>query len=483
MSQENKWHSSVGYVWAMIGSAIGFGPILSFSARCYFNGGGAFLIPLTIAVVVLGLPLLILEGVIGQHFQLPLVSAYGRIAGKWGKFFGWLAVFGVASIGSYYCVITAWTMAYIFYAGMDMIPVDTAHFFAHYFLQDSGSLTVLGAISKPMVMSIVAVSLCTWFVMIQNIQKGVGKFCSIFLPLLFVLLIGLLVFISSLPGAWNGFAHFLTPHFSQLLQPQVWLAAFGHVFFSLSIALAIIVGYSRYTDKSINIARSMLWVVIAEICCSIIAGLVIFGGIGYMAHVQQVPFNEVVSSSLFGLGFIVFPRVIVMFPYIVRIVMGTVFFICLFIAGITGMFSIVEAVAGNCETEFSWSRSKAISIITIFIFVMSLLYTGGNGTYIIDALDSMVSGFNVIAAGLAEIIAFMYFAPQIIAHPSWFTPHQSTRAVRYYLLKYVASIVLGIILVSSLVTEFSEVFTFAHWIRWGWLVIAIGLAAICAQKK
>lgn len=483
MSQENKWHSNVGYIWAMIGSAVGFGPILSFSARCYFNGGGAFLIPLGVAVIVLGLPLLVLEGVIGQHFQLPLVTAYGKVAGKWGKFFGWLAVLGVLSIGSYYCVITAWTIAYMFYAGMDMIPTDTTTFFANYFLQDSGSLTTIGTISKPIVISIIAISICTWFVMVQNIKKGVEKFCSIFLPLLFILLVGLLLFISSLPGAWNGFAQFLTPEFSQLYKPEIWLAAFGHVFFSLSIALAIIVGYSRYTDKNVNIAQSMLWVVIAEIFSSIIAGLVIFGGIGYMAHVQQVPFTDVISSSLFGLGFIVFPKVIVLFPYIVRIIVGTVFFFCVFIAGITGLFSIVEAVAGNCEVEFGWNRRKAISIITGTIFCMALLYSGGNGTYIIDALDAMVAGFNVVFSGLIEIITFMYFAPAILAHSVWFSRNTSRRAFRYYTLKYIAPIVLCIILASSLITEFSSPFTLVHAIRWGWLIVATILAILCAHKK
>src|SRR5271154_3935833 len=110
-SKGNTWQSSAGYIMAMIGSAVGFANILSFSARCYFNGGGAFLIPLAVAVVILGYPLLVLEGVIGQQFQLPLVGAYDRVAGRLGRFFGWLAVFGVLSIGSYYCVITAWTIA------------------------------------------------------------------------------------------------------------------------------------------------------------------------------------------------------------------------------------------------------------------------------------------------------------------------------------------------------------------------------------
>lgn len=480
--QEKKWHLNIGYIWAMIGSAVGFGPILSFSARCYFNGGGAFLIPLAVAVVVLGFPLLVLEGVIGQQLQLPLVSAYGKVAGRIGRFFGWLAVFGVLSIGSYYCVITAWTIAYMFYAGADMIPADTATFFAKTFLSDSGALTTIGTISVPMIISIIGIVACTWYVTVRSVKKGIEKFCSIFMPILFVLLIGFLIFIAFLPGSWNGFTRFLTPQFALLLDPSVWLAAFGHVFFSFSLALAIIVGYSRYIDKNVNIVQSMLWVVIAEIFTSIIAGLVIFGGIGYMAHVQQVPFESVITSSLFGLGFVVFPQVIVMFPYALRVILGTLFFFCLFVAGITGLFSIVEAAVGNFEVECGWSRHKAVTIITAVIFALSLLYTGGNGTYIIDALDVMVSGVNVVLSGLLEIIVFMYCAPHIMKHSVWFA-HSGKRAFRYYALKYGALVVLCCVLISSLIVEFSGTMDLAHIIRWMWFAGASCLALACAYKK
>jgi SNF family Na+-dependent transporter len=113
---------------------------------------------------------------------------------------------------------------------------------------------------------------------------------------------------------------------------------------------------------------------------------------------------------------------------------------------------------------------------------MALLYSAGNGTYIIDALDVMVSGFNVIIAGLAEIILFMYFAPQILEHTVWFS-QPGVRSFRYYALRYAAPVALSAVLVSSLATEFSTDFTLAHTIRWGWLIIASCLALICAYKK
>jgi NSS family neurotransmitter:Na+ symporter len=483
-SKHTTWQSNVGYIMAMVGSAVGFANILSFSARCYYNGGGAFLIPLAVAIVVLGLPMLILEGVIGQQLQLPLVSACGKVAGTVGKFLGWMTVLGVMAIGSYYCVINAWTIAYIFYACADKIPTDTATFFHQTFLHDSGSLTSPGTISIPILFFIILVSLFTWVVTVRSIKSGIEKFCSFFLPLLFILLIFFAIFVSFLPGAFDGFKYYLIPNFSQLLNPKIWLTAFGHVFFSFSVGLAIIVGYSRYTDKQVNIAHSMFWVAFADIMTSLIAGLVIFGGIGYMAHVKQIPFESVVTSSLFGLGFVVFPQVFLLFPHVLKIIFGTLFFFSLFIAGITGMFSIVEAIAGNFEVEFSWSRQRAITTTSIILVCMALIYCAGNGAYIIDALDGMVSGFNVLFSGLAQIMVFMYYAPRVMEHSAWYQAN-GTRAFRYYMLRYIAPLLLCAVFVSSLQVEFASGLDAAKIIRWSWVLVASSIALIlaCIQKK
>jgi NSS family neurotransmitter:Na+ symporter len=137
---------------------------------------------------------------------------------------------------------------------------------------------------------------------------------------------------------------------------------------------------------------------------------------------------------------------------------------------------------GNCEVEFSWSRHKAVTIVTAIIFGLSLLYIGGNGTYIIDALDVMVSGFNVVISGLLEIIIFMYYAPQVLQHSAWFS-QIGKRSFRYYALRYGALVALCAVLISSLIVEFNDNFTLAHAIRWGWFVGASCLAMVCAYRK
>src|SRR5262245_41865196 len=115
MSQTSQsWKSNKGYIWAVLGSAVGFANLLSFSAQCYKNGGGAFLIPLVIAYALLGIPMLMLESIIGQKLKLPIVSAFGKEWGSFAKTFGWMSVIGCVTIGAFYMVLTGFSVAYTY---------------------------------------------------------------------------------------------------------------------------------------------------------------------------------------------------------------------------------------------------------------------------------------------------------------------------------------------------------------------------------
>lgn len=132
-STSTSWKSDTGYIWSLLGSAIGFANILGFGSQCYRNGGTAFLIPFFAALFVLGIPMLILEGILGQKTKKPLVSAYGIFLGKPWKFFGWLAVCAVTTIGAFYIVLTGWALAYTAYAFLGGIPEDTVSFSPPHF--------------------------------------------------------------------------------------------------------------------------------------------------------------------------------------------------------------------------------------------------------------------------------------------------------------------------------------------------------------
>jgi NSS family neurotransmitter:Na+ symporter len=133
--QQDSWKRESGYIWALLGSAVGFANVLAFSAQCYKNGGGAFLIPFLIAMLILGLPMLFLEGIIGKTYHLPLVSAYGKSFGSVGKFFGWLSIIACLTIGSFYTVLTAYCVVYGYYTATASIPWESANFFKVHFLQ------------------------------------------------------------------------------------------------------------------------------------------------------------------------------------------------------------------------------------------------------------------------------------------------------------------------------------------------------------
>jgi neurotransmitter:Na+ symporter, NSS family len=482
---QNTWQSHAGYVWALIGSAVGFANILSFSAKAYFHGGGAFLIPFTLAIIILGIPLLCLEGIIGQSFGLPLVSAYQKAAGSVGKYFGWLAIFAVTTIGGYYMLLTGWTIAYSYFSIANLIPADTVNFLNTTFLAKTGSIGIWGTLSVFEFACTALVALFAWVIVHQNVQSGIEKTCIIFLPMLTCIIIASAVVVCFLPGAFDGFYYYLTPDFARLLHPRIWLDAFGHIFFSLSLGLGIITGYSRHADKSINIYSSMMWVVIGDTLISFIAGFTIFGCIGYMSRMTGTPFTQIVTSdSPFEMGFVIFPIILKMFGPLMYRIISPLFFFCVFIAGITGVFSIIESTAGNFESEFGMSRRTAVSWSTGIMLCLAGIFCMGNGQYLVGAIDPMVAGFNMLISGIAETIIFMWCFGSIKNHPIWKSSN-GNHSFMYYNLRYITPICLSVVFILSLINEINTGLSIEKYIRWGWLGAAsvLALLLIYIQKR
>jgi NSS family neurotransmitter:Na+ symporter len=482
-SQKNSWASQTGYIWSLIGSAVGFANILSFSAKAYFYGGGAFLVPFISAIIILGIPLLCLEGVIGQYFHLPLVSAYGQVAGRVGKFFGWLAILAVTTIGGYYMLLTGWTVAYVYFTATNSITDDACAFLNSSFLYKSAGISDVGSFALFMFFCTALIGLFAWYVVSRDIRAGIERLCSIFLPMLAIIITLFTIVVMFLPGAWQGFAHYVIPNFAVLRNPRLWLDAFGHIFFSLSLGLGIITGYSRHADASINVARAMLWVTIGDFLVSCIAGFAVFGCIGYMSFMQNVPFESLVTTaSPFEIGFVVFPTILKTFGCYLYPVIGTLFFFCIFIAGITGVFSIIESAAGNIEVEFGRTRKAAVTIATTIMMALAAVFCMGNGQYIIGAIDPMVSGFNMLISGIAEIVCFMWLSHTIEKHKVWFTA-SGKRSLLYYSVRYVAPVLLISVFITAMLHEINGGMDFAKLIRWGWLAIASGIAALLSRSK
>lgn len=477
-----KWSSSAGYIWSMLGSAIGFANLLGFGSQAYRNGGGAFLIPFITALIVLGIPMLMLEGVIGQKHSDPLVTSYDRAIGKFGKIFGWLAVVAVTTIGAFYTVLTGWSIAYTYYSAMGQIPSDVATFFSRDFLQATGNISDFGNFSIPVFISTLFVTLLGWYVLSRNIQKGIEKWCSFFLPLLGVVILIFAGVVILLPGSMNGFYYYLYPDFSKLTDIKIWRDVFGQLFFSLSLGLGIVVGYSRHTTAATDIRKAMIIVAFSDFIISFIAGFIIFGCLGYMAHVQGISFDSIAkTNSIFEIGYITFPMILNTFDPISSKIVGAIFFFCLFIAGFTGVFSIVESIVGNLRVEFSMNRKMAVSISMFIILILAIPFSMGNGTSLIDALEPMVLGNNMMIGGIAQIIVFMYFSKEIANHPVWFNGNR--RHLAYYSIKYLSLIILLITFALSLYSEFHSDFGIPGIIRWSWLIVALIISILLSQKN
>lgn len=481
-NQKQGWKSQSGFIWAVLGSVVGFANILSFSAQCYKNGGGAFLLPYFCGYLVLGIPLLFLEGMVGQKMGLPLVSAYGRVIGRPGKIFGWLAILGCLTIGSFYTVLTGYSLLYSYFAAAGKIPTDTVHFFKETVLGSTGSITEFGSLSWVAFLSTLLVGIFVWITLMRGIAKGIEKVCSFFMPLLTIFVIGFAVAASFLPGAYGGIVQFLTPEFSRLSDPALWRDVFGQLFFSLSLGLGIIIGYSQYNGDKVNLRRSMLWVALGDFAISFIAGWVVFACIGYMSQLTGTPFASIVQSdSAFEIGFMIFPKILQTFSPLLQPFFGFIFFFSVFIAGITGVFSIVESIAGNLEKEAASSRKVAVSFSMGIICVLSIFFCMGNGQYLIGALAPMVLGLNMILSALLEIFIFLYLSKEIKSDAFWYGG-KAKKQFSYLSLKFFVPLVLLVIFISSAMGELSSSFGLPEILRWSWLGGALVLSAAFAYK-
>lgn len=475
---KDTWRGESGFIWSLIGSAVGFGNLLSFSAQAYKNGGGAFLIPYLLAHVIIGLPLLFLESLMGQKYQKPLVTIYGQEVKRKGRFFGWFAVLTCLTIGGFYMVLTGFSVGYTALSLVGELPQDTGNFFRETFLGVSSGLGDMGGLSWPILISTLVVAIFTWLVVVRQVQSGIERLCVIFLPMLSALVLAAAVVVCFLPGASIGFTHFLSPDYSKLWQGHLWRDAFGQAFFSLSLGLGIVTGYSRHNESTFSLKRAMVWVAVGDVAISAVAGWAIFGCMGFLSHDLGVPFSAVLTSeSPFEIGFVIFPVILSKFGPAVSQVVAPLFFFSIFIAGVTGVFSIVEAVVGNVQFEFHKSRPVAVSIAMGAVTLLALPFCMGNGQYLLDALVPMVLGNNMLIGGIAEICVFLYVVRAFKTDPFW--TGFSGRAP-YLLLRYPVLLALVGTLGWVVTWELIAPFSCADMVRWGYfggvVTIAVALA-------
>ncbi|MCP3740591.1 sodium-dependent transporter [Rossellomorea sp. BNER] len=406
MEDRAQWGTRAGFILAAVGSAIGLGNIWRFPAVAYENGGGSFFIPYLFALLTAGLPILIMEFTIGHKFRGSAPLSFFRMNKK-AEWIGWWGVFISFVISTYYAVIIAWSMRYSLFSFNLNWGSDPESFLFNDFLKLTVTPGETGSLVPGVLIPLLIVWVVTLGVLFKGVKKGIEKANKIFLPTLVVLFLIVVIRAVTLPGALDGLDAFFQPNFEALKSPSVWVAAYGHIFFSLSVAFAIMITYSSYLPKKSDITNNAFITAFSNSGFELLAGIGVFAALGFMANQAGVPIDEVVAGGV-GLAFVVFPQIISEFPAL-NGVFGFLFFASLTLAGLTSLISISETYVAGISEKFGISRNKAVSIGGGAAAVISLLFATQGGLFFLDAADYFINQFGVAFVGLIEVVAVAWF--------------------------------------------------------------------------
>ena len=393
------------FMVAAIGSAVGLGNIWRFPYIAFENGGGAFLLPYLVALLTAGIPLLLLDYAIGHRYRGSPPLAFRRL-GRWFEPVGWWNVMANIIICIYYAVIIGWSASYAYYSLNAAWGADPQAFFFKDFLNMAGpealGLDFVGKVVGPLI----GVWLFTCIIMALGVQKGVAGASSFFMPLLLIMFIIMVGISLTLPGAAKGLDALFTPDWSKLSDPKVWVAAYGQIFFSLSICFGIMVTYSSYLKKKTDLGGTGLVVGFANSSFELLAGIGVFAALGFMAQAKGQAVSEVASSGI-GLAFIAFPTIINQAGTMGAII-GILFFGSLVFAGITSMISIVEVIVAAIQDKLNIGRVNATLLVCIPMGIIStLLFGTTTGLPVLDVLDKFVNTYGIVAAGFVYVLAII----------------------------------------------------------------------------
>jgi len=405
MAEREQWGSRVGFILAAVGSAIGLGNIWRFPYMAYENGGGAFLVPYIFAMLTAGIPFMVLEFGLGHRFRGSAPKVFAGIDKSW-EWVGWFQVLVAAVISVYYVAVIGWTISYTGFALSQSWGADPKAFFFGEFLGLTGGPLELGGI-RPLILAAVALAWgITWAACLTGVKKGIERAGKVLMPVLFLMVIVLTVRVLTLPGAADGVNWLFKPDFSKLTDPKVWVAAYGQIFFSLSVGFAIMMAYSSYLPSKSDINNNAFMTVFINCGFSMMAGVMIFSVLGYMAGQQGVGIKDVAGGGV-GLAFITIPMAINLMP--MPAFFGTLFFLSLTMAGVSSHISIVEACIAAFMDKFGWSRVKTTNTLCLVGFLVSLVFCLGGGLYILDIVDHFINNFGILGAAFLEIFLISWF--------------------------------------------------------------------------
>lgn len=442
------FNTRTAFIVAAIGSAVGLGNIWRFPYIAYENGGGAFILPYLIALLTVGIPFLFMDYAIGHKFRSSSPLSF-RLLNRNTEAIGWIHVGISFVISIYYAVIIAWAICYTFFSLNQTWGDNAGEFFESTFLKQSATSTFSFQPVTGVLLPLIAVWIATLAILLGGVQNGIARVSKVFLPILMVLFIGLVIRALTLPGAAEGLNALFTPNFSLLLDPGVWIAAFGQIFFSLSVAFGIMVTYSSYLKPRTNLTGSGLVVGFANSGFELLAGIGVFAALGFMAAQTGAEVGEVVDAGP-GLAFVAFPSLISEMPG--GSIFGILFFMSLVFAGLTSLISLVQVVTAALADKLGISLKMSTLIFGGLMAVMScLLFPTVTGLSVLDVVDAFVNNLGIVGIALVALITVGWIIralPKLRDHLN----HVSSFKVGWtwmILLGGITPIILGFMFISS----------------------------------
>lgn len=451
-NMRENFGSKIGAVLAAAGSAVGLGNIWRFPIEVGTNGGAAFIIVYIGCVLLMGIPIMMSEFLIGRHTQANTAGAYRMLAP--GTPWRWVGRLGVLSgfvILSYYSVVAGWTAEYTVLAIGNYFDGKTATDFPQIFNQ---------FVSNPWlsVFWMLAFMVVTHVIVVRGVKGGIEKFSKLMMPALFVILIILAICSVMLPGASQGLEFLLKPDFSKITGTAV-LRAMGQAFFSLSLGLGCLCTYASYFNRETNIGKTALSVSLIDTMVAIMSGFIIFPAVfnaGYMLDRSDIgpSLLFITMPNVFGQAFGNIPAL----AYVVSVL----FYFLLVLAALTSTISMHEVVTAYVSEEFNMNRRKAATIVTIACSVVGVLCALSFGPFegfkifgmtLFDLFDYAASNIMLPVGGMLIAIFTGWYLDKKLVRDE-ITNNGSLRA-RYlpvvtFILKYIAPVAIACILLGQL---------------------------------
>ena len=407
MSQQVKqegFSSKFAHIMTLAGFCIGISNMWKFPYMVGANGGGIFLLIYLICAVLIGLPLFILEQQLGRTAGLAGAPGMAKLS-KSSKFWtfgaGWLGLITVMLIGCYFWTIMGWNVGYIFKTASGSLyglGSDTAAVSAEFGSFCGSWGCVLGSL---------LCAVLAWFMLNTGFKSGVEKLCSVALPTLIVLLIGLAVYSNMLPGANEGLKWYVTPSLEGVDLGNAIQAAVVQVFFSVGVGMACAFVYGSYMSKKDNLMQDSVLAVTCDTFVAFMSGMVVTPALFAFG---------IEPSAGPGLIFISLPQMFNAMGNIPGRIFGTIYLLAVFLACLTSIVAVMEAGVANFGQRFGWSRRKASTLVVLVTFGVSVLVTrnmssgalGGMtflaGMGLFDTLDCLASAFGLTIGALFMLL-------------------------------------------------------------------------------